>query len=375
MSVEKQCVSVVTLLHGESQFIPLIKDNFRGLLETQTLELVVVDDGPVSLASEFSDIDNCLYFHLDDSEKTKFGVQILEGYKQPNKGPLQYQALIKTLPNGFKRDYGCGMSSYPYIFHMNADCVYNPKSIDRKCRFAKRVSAECVYTDTTLAYDIYNRKLYKTISPHKIYESTLFHTREFWKRRGFQWSDVEMEGKYFHHDNGIDRKLDNYYDVVQLLSVHNLNKYNPVEVTVDGIDIKIPELAHEIHIQTHPFVKTIRDIYDTTEVQILGIESEFLENISEENWTVTNRTGKWKQTKLAKEIKQTSESFNVLLYGSKHPAWDFFEHIAFDLIFLETRHNWEQMSGIIIGCKKHSYIYVNGVFVRKEYLEGSDLKE
>ncbi len=55
MSVEKQCVSVVTLLHGESQFIPLIKDNFRGLLDTQTLELVVVDDGPVSLASEFSD--------------------------------------------------------------------------------------------------------------------------------------------------------------------------------------------------------------------------------------------------------------------------------------------------------------------------------
>ena len=238
-----------------------------------------------------------------------------------------------------------------------------------------RVSAECVYTDTTLAYDIYNRKLYKTISPHKIYESTLFHTREFWKRRGFQWSDVEMEGKYFHHDNGIDRKLDNYYDVVQLLSLHNLNKYNPVEVTVDGIDIKIPELAHEIHIQTHPFVKTIRDIYEDKDIQILGIESEFLENISEENWKVTNRTGKWKQTKLAKEIKQTSDNFNVLLYGSKHPAWDFFEHIAFDVIFLETRHNWEQMSGIITGCKKHCYIYVNGVFVRKEYLEGKDLKE
>ena len=128
---------MITLLLENRQFIPLIKDNFRGLLETQTLELVVVDDGPVSLASEFSDIDNCLYFHLDDSEKTKFGEQILEGYKQPNKGPLQYQALIKTLPNGFKRDYGCGMSSHPYIFHMNADCVYNPKSVDRKCRFAK----------------------------------------------------------------------------------------------------------------------------------------------------------------------------------------------------------------------------------------------
>ena len=58
-------MSVVTLLHGESQFIPLIKDNFRGFLDTQVLELVVVDDGPESLVSEFSDIDNCLYLHLN----------------------------------------------------------------------------------------------------------------------------------------------------------------------------------------------------------------------------------------------------------------------------------------------------------------------
>ena len=173
-----------------------------------------------------------------------------------------------------------------------------------------------------------------------------------------------LRWRKFHHDNGIDRKLDNYYDVVQLLSVHNLNKYNPVEVTVDGLDIKIPELAHEIHIQTHPFVKTIRDIYDKTDVTILGIESEFLKNISEK--LDGNRSYRKMETNEAsKEIKQTSDSFNVLLYGSKHPAWDFFEHVAFDLIFLETRHNWEQMSGIIIGCKKHSYIYVNGVFVRK----------
>ena len=68
-------------------------------------------------------------------------------------------------------------------------------------------------------------------------------------------------GKYFHHDNGIDRKLDNYYDVVQLLSVHNINKYNPVEVTVDGIDIKIPELAHEKYIYKHIHLSRLLVIY------------------------------------------------------------------------------------------------------------------
>ena len=125
---------------------------------------------------------------------------------------MKYLKKKKSLPDGFKRDYGCGMSSHPYLFHMNADCIYHKKSIERKIKFIKKVGAECIYCDTTLCYDIYNKDLYKTESVHKIYESTLFHTREFWKRRGFQWSDIEYEGKYFHYNNGVDRKLDNYYD-------------------------------------------------------------------------------------------------------------------------------------------------------------------
>ena len=59
---------------------------------------------------------------------------------------------------------------------MNMDCIYNPKSIQRKLSFMKRVGAECVFCDTTLAYDMYGKELYKTLSPFKIYESTLLHT-------------------------------------------------------------------------------------------------------------------------------------------------------------------------------------------------------
>ena len=184
-------ISIVTILHGETEFIQLIIDNFKNLNHQGNLELVIVDDGKENLSESFLELDNCLYLHLTEEEIMKFMDQIDEGYKQPNKSGLQYQRKAKTLPNGFKRDYGCGMSSHDFIFHMNMDCIYNKKSIERKLKFLQRVGAECVFCDTTLCYDIYGKQLYKTVSPIKIYESTLFHTREFWKRRGFQWSDIE----------------------------------------------------------------------------------------------------------------------------------------------------------------------------------------
>ena len=34
-------------------------------------------------------------------------------------------------------------------------------------------------------------------------------------------------------------KMDNYYDTIQVLSIHNINQYRPVRVTLEGIDIKI----------------------------------------------------------------------------------------------------------------------------------------
>ena len=51
------------------------------------------------------------------------------------------------------------------------DCIYNKKSIERKINFMKRVGAECIFCDRTLAYDIYGKELYKVESPVKIFES------------------------------------------------------------------------------------------------------------------------------------------------------------------------------------------------------------
>ena len=361
--------SIITILHGEEEFIPLIKSNYNNFLDKDLLELVIVDDGDKNLIHHFSDLDNIIYLHLSEEEIEKFTNQIHESFNQPNKSYLYYEKLRNRLPNGFLRDYGCGMSSHDEIFHMNSDCIYHPKSIQRKSAFMKRVGAECIYCDTTLAYDIYNKELYKTISPVKIHESTLFHKRDFWKRRGFQWSDTINEGKYFHYNNGQDRKMDNYYDTIQILSIHNINQYKPVKVSLEGLEVKIPDIVSEIKITEHPFKKIIDDIFKD-EKTILGLESEFLENVDLDNsWKTHNIQGKWKQTKLSKMVKEIGESFNVFLYSSKHPAWDLFNHISFDVIFLETHKNYDQMCSIILNSKKYQYINIKGIFIRKEFLE------
>ena len=102
----KESISIVTILHGEKEFIPLIKDNYRSFCDKnnhtnylQELEIVLVDDGKENLSEHFSDLENCIYLHLNKDEINTFMDQIDEGYKQPNKSGLQYQRKCKTLPN------------------------------------------------------------------------------------------------------------------------------------------------------------------------------------------------------------------------------------------------------------------------------------
>ena len=132
------------------------------------------------------DSENILYLRV-------FGDEYLEKIEFPkddDKITWNYFKKTNTLPNGFKRDYAVGMCSHDYIFHMNMDCIYNKKSIERKLKFLQRVGAECIFCDTTLCYDIYGKEMYKTENPVAGYESTLFHTKDFWKKSGFKWEDV-----------------------------------------------------------------------------------------------------------------------------------------------------------------------------------------
>ena len=251
---------------------------------------------------------------------------------------------------------------------MNYDCIYHPKSIERKIKFLKKTGSECVYCDTVLCHDIHHKGLYKSISENKIYESTLFHTRDFWKRKGFQWSDVNGEGRYFHYNNGVDRKMENYYDTIQTLSVDNLNQYKPVKITLENMNIKIPEIVNDIKFSVHPFIKIINDLYDSDTINVLGLNSDFLKNIEDDRLNKYH-IDEYKQKKLAKQIENLNISIQILFFGSKDPVWSLFEHIPFDIIILETNKNYEQMLSIISKCKQNEYLYIDGIFVRKDYLE------
>lgn len=361
-------ISVICILSGNEEFIPLIKHNFTNFVNIDNLELFIVDDGEKDLMEHFCDIDNCTYLHLNKEEIKDFNKKTLEDKSLKNKDGILFLDKKNKLTNGFKRDYLCGVSSYDYIFHMNYDCIYNPKSIERKLKFLKRVGAECIYCDTVLCHDIHQQCLYKSQSENMIYESTLFHTRDFWKRRGFKWIDVSGEGRYFHYNNGIDRKMDNYYDTIQTLSVDNLNKYRPVKITLDNMNIKIPDIIKDIVFKTHPFIKIINDLYGSNSINVLGLNSDFLKNIEDKRLNKYH-IDTFKQKKLAKQIKDLNISLQILFFGSKDPVWDLFEHIPFDLIIIESNKNYEQMLSIISKCKNYEYLYIDGIFIRKDYLE------
>ena len=57
-----------------------------------------------------------------------------------------------------------------------------------------------------------------------------------------KWEDVQSEAVSFYYNKGSERKMDNYYDTIQLLSVHNINQYKPVKVSIEGLKIEIFEI-------------------------------------------------------------------------------------------------------------------------------------
>ena len=148
-----------------------------------------------------------------------------------------------------------------------------------------------------------------------------------------------------------------------------MNHYQPVKVSLEGLKINIPEMISDIQIIEHPFNNIINELFPG-KITILGLESEFLVNVSkDERWSTHNITGKWKQTKLSKMASDIDKSFNVFLYSSGHPAWSLLKDIPFDIIILETEKNYEQMKSIILENKIHEYVHVRGLFIRREFLE------
>ena len=46
-----------------------------------------------------------------------------------------------------------------------------------------------------------------------------------------------------------------------------------------------------------------------------------------------------------------------------------FEQVPFDLVILETQKNYDQMESILSKCSNYTYLFLDGIFIRKDYLE------
>ena len=328
-----------------------------------------------SLISEFIDDDRYLYLYLSENEIIDFISKI--EFKNDKEDIIKnYQTKTLQLPNGFKRDYGVGMSDNSFFFHMDYDTSYNKSAITRKLKFLNQKRVDCVFNGNILCHDFHSKdytKLYKSESSFHIYEGTIFHTKEYWKNGGFRWSDINSEGRFFSDNHGSSRKMDNYYDSVKLLTIKNVRNYNPI-----ALDLNKSEFTYElkqsvidsITLEMNPIKDKVETLMkNITTINVLGIHSEYIESLYDlPRYNCSNITDKIKQTKIAKEIKKINNKFQILLFGSKQPVWSMFEDIYFDCIILETYKNNEQMDSIIQNCKKYTYLLINGIYINKELL-------
>ena len=169
------------------------------------------------------------------------------------------------------------------------------------------------------------------------FESTLLHTKEFWKQSGFKWEDLRMEAVAFYHNKGSERKMDNYYDTIKILSVHNANDYRPKEVTLENMDIKIPEIVDTLKTDIHPIQVSLNDVFKDNSINVLGLDSMILDHIKRENWNMNNIQieKKTKEKSIIKEIKEFKKDFDLCIINVKFPIWKIFDSIKFNIVLFE----------------------------------------
>lgn len=372
-------VSIIVLMNEYPEFIQLFKEIYNSIDYPQDkLEWIVIDDSTKSNIDQFPLEENLLYFHMDDPkdylEKITFKDEPKKSnnpmdqvdkpeMKREDMNTRNYFLKTNTLPNGFKRDYGTGLSSHDYILHLDIDCYYNPKVLKRKLKFLTKSKLDCIFCDSMLCG--FNDKIYKIENNLRAFEGTLFHTRDFWKRKGFKWEDIYNEGDFFHYDNGNDRKMENYYDCIKLIGAHNINDYNYKEVKIDGKSFEYPQIFKNIEIKDNNIIFKLNKFYPNKDFNLLGINSKIIQNFKEHDTENILISKKEREKVILKNIREFKKDFNIFLFNYKTEIWLIFKEINFDIILYETDKNFQAMRGIL---EKNNYIYYENLFINKKFL-------
>ena len=352
-------VSLVSLVRDWPQFHSLVKYHWEHLdYPKNKLEWILIDDSNTDYSDNFPLDERILYIRISPKDY----LEKIEFPKDDSKQLWKYQEKINQLPDGFKRDYAVGLTSHDYIFHLDLDTYYQPKAIKRKLSFLQNNKLECVYCKSMLSYDIYGKKLYKIENPYHGYESTLFHTKKFWERGGFNWSDLQGEAVGFYYNKGLDRTMDNYYDTIKILSVHNIHRYQPKSVTLNNLEITIPDEIQSLVINKHPLQYELNDLFQETPIDVLSINSEMTSSIANDSWNIQtiSTNGKIKEKHIIKEIKGLDTNFDLCILNSKNPVWTMFDVFSFPHILIENEKNREQMHSILTskGYSRFQNVYL-----------------
>ena len=356
-------VSIVTVLDDWSQFNILLNNHWNSLdYPKDKLEWIIVSDSVNDYSGDIPGDENILYFQLKSEEY----LEKITFKNDENELIKNYFKKTGKLPSGFKRDYAVGITSNEYIFHLDVDCIYTPKVIRKKLKFLKDNKLECCYCKAMLAYDIYGKGLYKVDNKVAGYESTLFHSREFWVKGGFKWEDIVSEALSFYYGKGLDRAMENFYDTVKLLSLHNHTKYQPIKIELENYKVEIPDIVSKLDVQKHPILLEINNVFREN-INVLGIQSELLTIFKNDKWSIQNieENNKLKEKPLIKQIKGFEKDFSLCFINTKNPIWTIFKNIHFDCIMLESSKNREQMDHIL---KENNFVVFDNLYFNKSFL-------
>ena len=356
-------VSIVTVLDDWSQFNILLNNHWNSLdYPKDKLEWIIVSDSVNDYSGDIPGDENILYFQLKSEEY----LEKITFKNDENELIQNYFKKTGKLPSGFKRDYAVGITSNEYIFHLDVDCIYTPKVIRKKLKFLKDNKLECCYCKAMLAYDIYGKGLYKVDNKVAGYESTLFHSREFWVKGGFKWEDIVSEALSFYYGKGLDRAMENFYDTVKLLSLHNHTKYQPIKIELKNYNVEIPDIVSKLDVSEHPILLEINNVFREN-INVLGIQSELLTVFKNDKWSIQNieENNKLKEKPLIKQIKGFEKDFSLCFINTKNPIWTIFKNIHFDCIMLESSKNREQMDHIL---KENNFVVFDNLYFNKSFL-------
>lgn len=278
-------ISVISLFSDYTKFSKLLIHNFNNIqYPKELIEWIIVDDSKDYNGDLFPLEDNILYIHfkpdeikkhLEDCFK-KFDVSKNEKTfeNERKEAEYNYHLNIMRLPSGFKRDYAVGISSNPYILHLNYDCIYLQNDIQKKINILKKQRIDCLYSNYLITYNVKNRRFGK-LSEYKS-ESCLFHTRDFWNTKGFKWDNMYNEGDDFYHGHGIAR-LHYKESIVMLITNHNFNTYNVECNSTTHSNYKhleMPEIVHDINNKRYALQVEMNDLFYKQNLNIVCVNCD-----------------------------------------------------------------------------------------------------